>query len=149
MLQDARQPRRRCRCRSSTVYAPAFTPTARSSGWILALPFYGYNRAGAKASQGVVQDFWRQGQRAGFPGAYFCIKAFSETDQTEDLKKFNIPTLIIQGTDDQIVPYKNASLLQHELIKGSTLKLYEGAPHGLPTTLKDRLNQDLLEFFRA
>ena len=122
----------------------------RSQFWLdLALPFYGYNRAGAKVSQGVIQDFWRQGQRAGFPGAYFCIKAFSETDQTEDLKKFNIPTLIIQGTDDQIVPYKNASLLQHELIKGSTLKLYEGAPHGLPTTLKDRLNQDLLEFFRA
>ena len=122
----------------------------RSQFWLdLALQFYGYNRAGAKVSQGVIQEFWLQGQMAGFPGAYFCIRAFSETDQTEDLKKFNIPTLIIQGTDDQIVPYKDASLLQHELIKGSILNLYEGAPHGLPTTLKDRLNQDLLDFFTA
>jgi non-heme chloroperoxidase len=86
---------------------------------------------------------------AGFPGAYFCIKAFSETDQTEDLKQFDIPTLIIQGTDDQIVPYTDASVLQHQLIKGSILKLYQGAPHGLPTTLKDRLNQDLLAFCTA
>lgn len=122
----------------------------RSQFWLdLALTFYGYNRAGAKVSQGVIQDFWRQGQSAGYPGAYYCIKAFSETDQTEDLKKFNIPTLIVQGTDDQIVPYKDASLRQHELIEGSILKLYDGAPHGLPTTLKDRLNQDLLEFFTA
>jgi non-heme chloroperoxidase len=86
---------------------------------------------------------------AGFPGAYFCIKAFSETDQTEDLKMFDIPTLIIQGTDDQIVPYTDASVRQHELIMGSILKLYQGAPHGLPTTLKDRLNQDLLAFCTA
>jgi non-heme chloroperoxidase len=122
----------------------------RSQFWFdLALPFYGYNRPGAKVSQGVIQSFWLQGQMAGFPGASLCIKAFSETDQTEDLKKFDIPTLIIQGTDDQIVPYKDASLLQHKLIKGSILKLYEGAPHGLPTTLKDRLNEDLLEFCRA
>jgi non-heme chloroperoxidase len=122
----------------------------RSLFWMnLALPFYGYNRPGANVSQGVIQEFWLQGQMVGFPGAYFCIKAFSETDQTEDLKQFDIPTLIIQGTDDQIVPYKDASLLQHELIKGSILKLYEGAPHGLPTTLKDRLNQDLLAFIKA
>ncbi len=80
---------------------------------------------------------------------YFCIKAFSETDQTEDLKPFDIPTLIIQGTDDQIVPYTDASVRQHQLIKGSILKLYQGAPHGLPTTLKDRLNQDLLAFCTA
>ena len=122
----------------------------RSLFWLnLALPFYGYNRPGAKVSQGVIQSFWLQGQMVGFPGAYFCIKAFSETDQTEDLKLFDIPTLIIQGTDDQIVPYTDASLRQHELIKGSILKLYQGAPHGLPTTLKDRLNQDLLEFCKA
>jgi len=80
---------------------------------------------------------------------YFCIKAFSETDQTEDLKPFDIPTLIIQGTDDQIVPYTDASVRQRQLIKGSILKLYQGAPHGLPTTLKDRLNQDLLAFCTA
>src|SRR5216683_69656 len=122
----------------------------RSLFWFnLALPFYGYNRPGANVSQGVIQSFWLQGQMAGFPGAYFCIKAFSETDQTEDLKQFDKPTLIIQGTDDQIVPYTDASLRQHELIKGSILKLYQGAPHGLPTTLKDRLNQDLLEFCKA
>jgi non-heme chloroperoxidase len=122
----------------------------RSLFWMnLALPFYGYNRPGANVSQGVIQSFWLQGQMAGFPGAYFCIKAFSETDQTEDLKMFDIPTLIIQGTDDQIVPYTDASVLQHELIKGSILKLYQGAPHGLPTTLKDRLNQDLLAFIKT
>ncbi len=91
----------------------------RSQFWMnLALPFYGYNRPGAKVSQGVIQEFWLQGQMTGFPGAYFCIKAFSETDQTEDLKKFDIPTLIIQGTDDQIVPYTDASLLQHQAHQG-------------------------------
>jgi non-heme chloroperoxidase len=86
---------------------------------------------------------------AGFPGAYFCIKAFSETDQTEDLKKFDIPTLIMQGTDDQIVPYTDASLLQHNLITGTVLKLYPGASHGLCTTLKDQINKDLLAFCTA
>jgi non-heme chloroperoxidase len=122
----------------------------RSLFWLnLALPFYGYNRPGANVSQGVIQSFWLQGQMAGFPAAYFCIKAFSETDQTQDLKQFDIPTLIIQGTDDQIVPYKDASVLQHELIKGSILNLYQGAPHGLPTTLKDRLNADLLAFCKT
>jgi non-heme chloroperoxidase len=122
----------------------------RSQFWMdLALSFYGYNRPGAKASQGVIQEFWLQGQMAGFPGAYFCIKAFSETDQTEDLKKFDIPTLIIQGTDDQIVPYTDASLLQHKIITGSVLKLYPGASHGLCTTLKDQVNKDLLAFCTA
>jgi non-heme chloroperoxidase len=122
----------------------------RSQFWLeYSLPFYGYNRPGAKVSKGVIQEFWLQGQMAGFPGAYFCIKAFSETDQTEDLLKFDIPTLIIQGTDDQIVPYTLASLRQHELIKGSILKLYDGAPHGLPTTLKDRVNEDLFEFCKG
>jgi non-heme chloroperoxidase len=119
----------------------------RSEFWFgYSLPFYGYNRPGAKVSQGVIQEFWLQGQMAGFPGAYLCIKAFSETDQFEDLMKFDIPTLIIQGTDDQIVPYTLASLRQHQIIKSSTLKLYPGAPHGLITTLKDQINQDLLAF---
>jgi non-heme chloroperoxidase len=121
-----------------------------SQFWLdLALPFYGYNVQGAKVSRGVIQEFWLQGQMSGFPGAHDCIKAFSETDQTEDLKKFDIPTLIIQGTDDQIVPYTDASLLQHKLIKNSVLKLIPGAPHGLCTTLKDQINQDLLEFFTS
>jgi len=119
----------------------------RSEFWFgYSLPFYGYNRPGAKVSEGVIQEFWLQGQMAGFPGAYLCIKAFSETDQFEDLMKFDIPTLIIQGTDDQIVPYTLASLRQHQIIKNSTLKLYPGAPHGLITTLKDQINQDLLAF---
>jgi non-heme chloroperoxidase len=119
----------------------------RSQYWMdLSLPFYGYNRPGAKVSQGVRQEFWLQGQMAGFPGAYFCIKAFSETDQTEDLLKFDKPTLIMQGTDDQIVPYTDASLLQNKLIRGSILKLYDGAPHGLITTLKDQINEDLFAF---
>jgi non-heme chloroperoxidase len=121
----------------------------RSEFWFgYALPFYGYNRPGAKVSEGVIQEFWLQGQMAGFPGAFFCIKAFSETDQFEDLMKFDIPTLIIQGTDDQIVPYTLASLRQHQIIKGSILKLYNGAPHGLITTLKDQINEDLLAFCR-
>jgi non-heme chloroperoxidase len=119
----------------------------RSQFWMnFSLPFYGYNRPGAKVSEGVRLSFWRQGQMAGFPGAYFCIKAFSETDQTEDLMKFDIPTLIMQGTDDQIVPYTDSGLLQHKLIKGSILKLYEGAPHGLATTIKDQINEDLFSF---
>jgi non-heme chloroperoxidase len=83
---------------------------------------------------------------AGFPAAYFCIKAFSETDQTEDLKKIDVPTLIIQGDDDQIVPFATAGLLQSKLIKGADLKVYKGAPHGLCTTLKDQVNADLLAF---
>ncbi|HEY0232299.1 MAG TPA: alpha/beta hydrolase [Dokdonella sp.] len=115
----------------------------------LALPFYGYNRPGAKVSEGVKDSFWLQGMTAGFPAAYFCIKAFSETDQTEDLKKFDVPTLIIQGDDDQIVPFPDAGELQAKLIKGSTLKVYKGAPHGLCTTLKDKVNEDLLAFFKA
>ena len=122
----------------------------RSQFWMEdSLPFYGYNRPGANVSEGVRREFWLQGQMAGFPGAFFCIKAFSETDQHEDLEKFNIPTLIIQGTDDQIVPFRIASLLQHQIIKGSILKLYEGAPHGLITTLKDQINQDLFAFCKA
>jgi non-heme chloroperoxidase len=87
-----------------------------------------------------------QGMMAGFPAAYFCIKAFSETDQTEDLKKFDVPTLIIQGDDDQIVPFADAGLLQSKLIKGATLKVYKAAPHGLCTTHKHEVNADLLAF---
>jgi non-heme chloroperoxidase len=115
----------------------------------LSLPFYGYNRAGAKVSEGVRNAFWLQGMMAGFPASYFCIKAFSETDQTEDLKKFDVPTLIIQGDDDQIVPPAAASTLQAKLVKGAELKIYKGAPHGLCTTLKDEVNADLLAFIQG
>jgi non-heme chloroperoxidase len=115
----------------------------------LSMPFYGYNRPGAKISQGVRDTFWMQGMIAGFPAAYLCIKAFSETDQYEDLKKFDKPTLIIQGDDDQIVPYANASLLQAKLIKGAILKIYKGAPHGLCTTHKDQVNEDLYSFIKG
>ena len=113
------------------------------------MPFYGYNRPGAKVSEGVRDAFWLQSMMAGFPAAYFCIKAFSETDQTEDLKKFDVPTLVIQGDDDQIVPIANSALLSAKLVKGSTLKVYKGAPHGLCTTHKDQVNEDLLAFFKA
>ena len=120
----------------------------RSQFWKdLSLPFYGYNRPGAKVSEGVRESFWLQGMMSGFPAAYFCIKAFSETDQTEDLKKFDMPTLVIQGDDDQIVPYANAALLQAKLIKNATLKVYKGASHGMCTTLKDKVNEELLAFF--
>jgi len=86
---------------------------------------------------------------AGFPAAYFCIKAFSETDQTEDLKKFDVPTLVLQGDDDQIVPYKNAALLQAKLVKNATLKIYKGASHGMCTTHKHQVNEDLLAFIKG
>jgi non-heme chloroperoxidase len=112
----------------------------------LALPFYGYNRPGAKVSDGVRESFWLQGMLAGFPAAYFCVKAFSETDQTEDLKKIDVPTLILHGDDDQIVPIADAALLSAKLVKGATLKVYNGAPHGMCTTHKDEVNADLLAF---
>ncbi len=112
----------------------------------LSTPFYGANRPGAKVSEGLRNSFWLQGMMAGFPAAYFCIKAFSETDQTEDLKKFNVPTLIIHGDDDQIVPIGASALLSSKLVKGSTLKVYPGASHGLCSTHKDQVNADLLAF---
>jgi non-heme chloroperoxidase len=115
----------------------------------LTLPFYGYNRPGAKVSEGVRESFWLQGMMAGFPACYFCIKAFSETDQTEDLKKFDVPTLILHGDDDQIVPIGASALLSSKIVKGATLKVYPGAPHGLCTTLKDRVNADLLAFIKG
>jgi non-heme chloroperoxidase len=115
----------------------------------LSLPFFGYNRKGAKVSEGVRESFWLQSMVAGFPAAYFCIKAFSETDQTEDLKKFDVPTLIIQGDDDQIVPIAAAGMQQAKLVKGAEFKVYKGAPHGLCTTLKDDVNADLLAFIQG
>jgi non-heme chloroperoxidase len=114
----------------------------------LSLPFYGYNRPGATASDGVRESFWLQGMMAGFPAAFDCIKAFSETDQTEDLKKIDVPTLILQGDDDQIVPLSNAGLLQSKLVREATLKVYKGAPHGMCTTHKNQVCEDLLAFLR-
>jgi non-heme chloroperoxidase len=121
----------------------------RSQFWKdLSMPFYGYNRPGAKVSEGVRESFWLQGMMAGLPASYFCIKAFSETDQTEDLKKIDVPTLIIQGDDDQIVPFADSGQLQAKLIKGSELNVYKGAPHGLCTTHKNQVSTDLLAFIR-
>lgn len=115
----------------------------------LSLPFYGYNRPGARVSEGVRESFWLQGMMASITGAYDCIKAFSETDLTEDLKRIDVPTLIIHGDDDQIVPIGAAALHSVNIAPQATLKVYQGAPHGLPTTLQDRLNADLLEFVRS
>ncbi len=114
----------------------------------LSAPFYGANRPGAKVSQGLRDSFWLQGMMAGFLAAYECIKAFSETDFTADLKKFDVPTLILHGDDDQIVPIGAAAMLSSKLVKGATLKVYPGAPHGMCSTLKDEVNTDLLAFLR-
>src|SRR5437763_703180 len=115
----------------------------------LSLPFYGYNRPGARISEGVRELFWLQGMQAGFKGAYDCIKVFSETDLTEDLKKFDVPTLIIHGDDDQIVPIGASAMLSSKIVKDATLKIYPGAPHGLTATHKDQVNEDLLAFLRS
>ena len=122
----------------------------RSQFWKdLSLPFYGYNRAGAKISEGVRESFWLQGMMAGLPASYFCIKAFSETDLTADLKRFDMPTLILHGDDDQIVPIGASAMLSSKLVRDAQLKIYTGAPHGMCTTLKDRVNADLLDFIKA
>jgi non-heme chloroperoxidase len=114
----------------------------------LSVPFYGANRPGAKVSQGLRDSFWMQGMLCGINAAYYCIKAFSETDQTEDLKKFNVPTLILHGDDDQIVPIGSAAMLSSKIVKGAKLKIYPGAPHGMCSTLKDEINADLLAFLK-
>ncbi len=115
----------------------------------LSAPFYGANRPNAKVTQGLRDFFWLQGMMAGHKACYDCIKAFSETDLTEDLKKFDVPTLIMHGTDDQIVPIGASALHSSKIVKGATLKLYEGAPHGMPSTLKDQINADLLSFLKG
>ena len=115
----------------------------------LSMPFYGYNRPGAKISEGVRGSFWPKGMMAGMPAAYFCIRASSETDMTEDLKKMDVPTLFIQGDDDQIVPIADASEIAVTLVPNGRLEVYKGAPHGLCTTLKDRVNRDLLAFAQS
>jgi non-heme chloroperoxidase len=112
-------------------------------------PFFGANRPGSKVSQGMIDTFWHQGVMAGHKNTFDCIKAFSETDFTEDLKKFDVPTLIIHGDDDQIVPIAAAGISSAKLIKDSTLKIYAGAPHGLADTHKEQLNADLLAFLNS
>ncbi len=113
------------------------------------IPFYGANRKGSSVSQGILDNFWRISMEGGLKPEYDCIKAFSETDFTEDLRKFDVPTLIVHGDDDQIVPYPISALRTKELVKQAELKTYEGAPHGLATTMKQRLNEDLLKFIQG
>src|ERR1700689_4606807 len=112
-------------------------------------PFYGFNRPGAQASQGVIRNWWRQGMTGSALAHYEGIKAFSETDQTDDLKEITVPTLVMQGDDDQVVPYKTASVLQARLLKHATLKIYPGYPHGFMTTHADEINADLLAFINS
>ena len=112
-------------------------------------PFFGFNRPGATSSQGIIDAFWLQGMMAGHKNTYDCIKAFSETDFTEDLKTFDIPTLIVHGDDDQVVPVAASGLASAKLVKDATLKVYEGAPHAIPDMRKDQLNADLIEFIKA
>jgi len=116
---------------------------------IAAGPFFGFNRPGAKPSQGLIDWFWMQGMQAGHKNAHDCIKAFSETDFTDDLRKFDVPTLILHGDDDQIVPIDAAGRAAAKLVKGSKLVVYPGAPHGMTTTHKDKVNADLLAFLKS
>jgi non-heme chloroperoxidase len=115
----------------------------------LTLPFYGFNRPGSKISQGIRDNWWRQGMMGGIKAQYDCIKAFSETDFTDDLNKIDVPTLVMQGDDDQIVPYADAAPLAAKLLKNGTLKIYPGFPHGMATTNAEQINADLLAFIRA
>ena len=115
----------------------------------LSLPFFGYNRPGAKISEGVRENFWYQGMQGGVKGEYDCVKAFSETDFTEDLKKIDVPTLVMHGDDDQIVPYLDAGALSAKLVKNAQLKVYPGFPHGMPIIHADQINPDLLAFINS
>jgi non-heme chloroperoxidase len=115
----------------------------------LPVPFYGGNRPGVKLSQGVIGSFWRQGMQAGFSSAYDCIKAFSETDFTKDLAQFDVPTLVLHGDDDQIVPIDASARRTAKLVKGAVLKVYPGGSHGMCTMQKDQVNGDLLAFCKG
>jgi non-heme chloroperoxidase len=115
----------------------------------LSLPFYGFNRPGAKVSQGLRDSFWLQGMQTGLPAAYQCIRAFSETDLTDDLRRIDVPTLILHGDDDQIVPIGASALISAQLVRGATLKIHPGMPHGMCSTHKDAIDADLLAFLRA
>jgi len=115
----------------------------------LVMPFYGYNRPGAKLSEGIRDSFWLQGMMGGIKGQYDCIREFSEVDYTEDLKRFDVPTLIVHGDDDQIVPIGAAGLMSAKIVKNAVLKVYPGAPHGLAQTHQDQLNAELLAFLKS
>jgi non-heme chloroperoxidase len=115
----------------------------------ITLPFYGYNRPGAKISEGIREHWWLQGMMGGVKAHYDCIKAFSETDFTEDLKKIDIPVLVMHGDDDQIVPIAASGLMSAKILKNATLKVYPGFPHGMPATNADQINADLLAFFKG
>jgi len=115
----------------------------------LSIPFYGANRPDAKVSQGLRDSFWLQGMMCGHKAAYDCIKAFSETDFTEDLEKIDVPTLILHGDDDQIVPIADSAYLSAKLVKGATLRIIPGAPHGMCSTLKGQINSELLAFVKG
>ncbi|MDW8547766.1 alpha/beta hydrolase [Epilithonimonas ginsengisoli] len=115
----------------------------------MTFPFYGYNREGADVKEGVQRNWWRQGMMGGIVAHYDGIKAFSETDFTDDLKNVDIPVLVLHGEDDQIVPYQNAALKSIKLLKNGTIKTYPGFPHGMPTTEAATINKDLLEFIEA
>jgi len=115
----------------------------------LSAPFYGANRPNSQVSQGLRDSFWLQGMLAGFKAVFDCIQAFSETDFTDDLKKFDVPTLIMHGDDDQIVPIGASAMPSSKIVKGSELKVYPGLPHGLCSTNKDQINADLLAFLQA
>jgi len=122
----------------------------RSQFWKdLSMPFYGYNRPNAKISEGVRNSFWLQSMMAGFPASYFCIKAFSETDLTRDCKEITVPTLVLHGDDDQIVPIGASAMISSKLIPNAKLEVYKGAPHGMCTTLKDKVNAELLAFIKG
>jgi non-heme chloroperoxidase len=114
----------------------------------LSIPFFGYNRPGVRISEGVRENFWYQGMQGGLKGEYDCIKAFSETDFRDDLKKIDVPTLVMHGDDDQIVPFQDAGLLTAKLVKNATLKVYPGFPHGMPILHADVINKDLLDFIQ-
>jgi non-heme chloroperoxidase len=115
----------------------------------LAIPFFGYNRPGAKISEGIRDNFWFQGMQGGIKGQYDCIKAFSETDFNDDLKKIDVPTLVMHGDDDQIVPFSDAGALAAKIVKNATLKVYPGYPHGMPISHADVINSDLLAFIKG
>jgi non-heme chloroperoxidase len=115
----------------------------------LTLPFFGYNRPGAKISEGIQANFWFQGMQGGIKGHYDCIKAFSETDFTDDLKKIDVPTLVMHGDDDQIVPFSDTGALTAKIVPNAKLKVYSGFPHGMPISHADVINPDLLAFLRS
>lgn len=115
----------------------------------LSLPFFGFNRPGAKISEGARENFWYQGMQSGVKGSYDCVKAFSETDFNDDLKKIDVPTLVMHGDDDQIVPFPDAGALTAKIVKNAQLKVYPGFPHGMPITHADEINPDLLTFIRS